>query len=438
MSQQMNRRLMARILWIGWMAVFALGASWAVWTTAVAQTPADGSAGTAAAAAPAGTNTVSQLAQKVVGRDFVTSHQAGLSFGLNQVEALQGRFLGNPLWQYLATLIYLGLAFAVSKLLDYLVRTRLQAWAERTPNQWDDLVVRLVDGPVKVVSFVVLLNVGLQLFDWPAAVEDYLSRGMLIAVAFSVVYVLLRTIDAAMGLWKGRLKDDGDRAFNVQFVDLVGKGAKVVLCIVALLTLLQNLGVNITAILGSVSVLGLALGLAAQDTVANLFGAVAVFMDRPFKVGDRIRVGSDVDGTVEEIGLRATRVRTLDGFLVTVPNKSVGNNTVTNITARPTVRVILDYGLTYDTPASRVREASRILEEIFRGHPKTSDLNVHFNRFGDFHLNLNVVWICGATEWKEWTAILQDLQLQVKERFDAEKLEFAFPTRTVHVKTSQA
>jgi hypothetical protein len=236
---------MARILWVGWMTVFALGASWAVWTTAVAQVPAGGEA--SAPATAAGTNTTSQLAQKVAGRDFVTSHQLELSFGLNQVEALQGRFLGNPLWQYLATLLYIGLAFAVSKFLDFLVRTRLQAWAARTPNQWDDLVVRLVDGPVKVVSFVVLLNVGLQLFDWPAAVEEYLSRGTLIAVAFSIVYVLLRTIDGAMGLWKSRLKDDGDRAFNVHFVSLVGKGAKVVLCIVAVLTLLQNLGVNITA-----------------------------------------------------------------------------------------------------------------------------------------------------------------------------------------------
>ncbi len=431
MSQTMNRRLMARIVWVGWMVVFALGASWAVWTTAVAQAPVGGDAPTPAA----GTNTTRQLVQKVAGRDFVTSHQMELSFGLNQVEALQGRFLGNPLWQYLATLIYIALAFAVSKLLDYLVRTRLQAWAARTPNQWDDLVVRLVDGPVKVVSFVVLLNVGLQLFDWPAAVEDYLSRGTLIAVAFSIVYVLLRTIDAAMGIWKGRLKDDGDRAFNIHFVSLVGKGAKVVLCIVAVLTLLQNLGVNITAILGSVSVLGLALGLAAQDTVANLFGAVSVFMDRPFKVGDRIRVGGEVDGEVEEIGLRATRVRTPDGFLVTVPNKSVGNNTVTNITARPTIRAVLDFGLTYDTPAARVRDASRILEEIFRGHPKTSDVTVHFNRFGDFNLNINVVWMCATTDWKEYTVALQDLQLQVKERFDAEKLDFAFPTQTVHLRS---
>jgi MscS family membrane protein len=179
----------------------------------------------------------------------------------------------------------------------------------------------------------------------------------------------------------------------------------------------------------------LALGLAAQDTVANLFGAVSVFMDRPFKVGDRIRVGGEVDGVVEEIGLRATRVRTADGFLVTVPNKSVGNNTVTNIAARPTIRAVLDYGLTYDTPAARVREASRILEEIFRGHPKTSEVTVHFNRFGDFNLNINVVWMCATTDWKEYTVALQELQLQVKERFDAEKLDFAFPTQTVHLRS---
>ena len=88
-----------------------------------------------------------------------------------------------------------------------------------------------------------------------------------------------------------------------------------------------------------------------------------------------------------------------------------------------------------DTPAARVRDASRILEEIFRGHPKTSDVTVHFNRFGDFNLNINVVWMCATTDWKEYTVALQDLQLQVKERFDAEKLDFAFPTQTVHLRS---
>lgn len=407
----MRRRLLGKVAWTGWLALLVFGGVWAVWSTALAQE---------APARPGGaaTNAVENLALRVT-PDFVASHQFELSFGLNSVPALQPSFLGNPRWQYVATLIYVLLAFGVSKLLDYLVRTRLKAWAARTPNQWDDLLVQLVDGPVKVICFVVLLNVGLQMFRWPDVVEQYLARGTVIVMAISIVFVLLKTVDAAMGLWTSRLKDDGDRAFNVHFIALVGKGIKAVLCVVAVLTLLQNLGVNITALLGSVSVLGLALGLAAQDTVANLFGAVAVFMDRPFKVGDRIRVGSDVDGVVEEIGLRATRVRTPDGFLVTVPNKSVGNNTVINITARPTIRAVLDFGLTYDTPAERLKRASALLVEIFGRHPKTQDAIVHFNRFGDFNLNINVIWVCRTTDWKEFTATLQELNLTVKERFDA-------------------
>ena len=326
------------------------------------------------------------------------------------------------------------LALAVAKGLDVLVKTRLRAWASRTETQWDDVLVQLADGPVKAVVFVVLVNVGLQLFDWPREVQAYVSRLGFIGVALSLVYVSLKAVDGAAHAWAARLPDDGDRAFQKHFIVLMGKGAKVVLVLVALLTLLQNLGVNITAILGSVSVLGLALGLAAQDTVSNLFGAVAVFMDRPFKVGDRIKVGSDVDGVVEEMGLRATRVRTLDGFLVTVPNKTVGSNTVTNVSARRFIRGVFDYGLVYDLPADRLRRATELLREIYGRHPQTQEVLVHFNRFGDSALNLNVVWLWEGTEWKDYIAAVEAIQLEIKARFDAESLEFAFPTQTVHMR----
>jgi MscS family membrane protein len=426
----MKRRRWLSWIWSGWLSLCAAGVGWAVWTSGFAQ-EVGGNAGPVAGPTNA---PGSLLVQKIANRAFVDSHQGELSFGLNEVAILQSRFLGNPLWQYVSTVLYVILAFGVSKGVDYVVKIRLQAWASRTANQWDDLLVRLVDGPVKVISFVTLLNIGLQLFDWPPVIEAYIARGTLIGLAFSVIYVLLKTIDAGAELWRARLKHDGDRSFNIHFVTLVGRAAKIVMCIIAVLTLLQNVGVNITALLGSVSVLGLALGLAAQDTVANLFGAVAVFLDQPFKVGDRIRIGTEVDGMVEEMGLRATRVRTVDGFLVTVPNKQVGNNTVTNVSARPNFRVVMDFGITYDTPADRVRLAGGLLKEIFGGHPATEKVDVHFNRFADSFLNLNVVWICKTVEWEDHTAILQELNLRVKERFDAEKLEFAYPTRTLHIR----
>jgi MscS family membrane protein len=391
------------------------------------------------AAPSSSTNSVSEaveIVERVVGHDFIESHKSELSFGLDRIEVLKPKLLGVPRWQYIASVIYLVLAFYVAKVIDWIIKGRLKSWAEKTETRWDDILVSLADGPVKMVSFVILLNIGLQIFDWPAWIERYLSRMTLIVVALALVVVCLRVIDFMVGAWRSQPKPGSDASFNEQFLLLVGKLLKAVLVVIATLTLLGNLGVNITALLGSVSVLGLALGLAAQDTVSNLFGTVAVFVDKPFKVGDRIKVGGDVDGTVEEMGLRATRVRNTDGFLITVPNKSVGNNTVINITARKTIRAVLNYGVTYDTPAERVQLATEILTNIFKEHPLTSDYIVTFNRFDASALNIEVVYICKTTDFKTYTAALQQINLAIKKRFDDEKLEFAFPTQTLHVKSA--
>src|SRR5205814_776703 len=133
-----------------------------------------------------------------------------------------------------------------------------------------------------------------------------------------------------------------------QLFPVISKSLKSFLLVVAILVTSSNLGLDITAMLASLSIGGLALGLAAQDTVANLFGAVAVFVDKPFRVGDRIKL-ENIDGVVESIGLRSTRVRNQDGFLVTVPNKTMGNATITNVTRRPNIKTEMNIGITYDT-----------------------------------------------------------------------------------------
>jgi MscS family membrane protein len=408
----------------------ACGAAWSVWHSALAQV-AGGTTATPTNAAPVGPNAVDRLAEVVAARSYVKDHRNELSFGLSEVAALQPVVLGNPLWQYVISLVYFVLAFAVSSVVDRFFKHRLKSWAGKTPTQWDDVLVRLADGPVRMICFVLLANVGLRFLTWPAVFERFLGHLTFVIVLLALGFVALRAVDAVINLWSRRIKLGGDPAFSGQFLLLVGKAVKVIIGIVGLLTLLQNLGFDITALLGSVSVLGLALGLAAQDTVANLFGAVAVFMDRPFKVGDRIRIGTDVDGVVEEMGLRATRVRTLDGFLMTVPNKQVGSNTVTNITARKQFRAVFNLGLTYDTPAPRVRRAVELVKELCAQQPGTVEYEVYFDRFGDFFLNLNVTWKYGGGGWAEYVRALESLNLQIKERFDAEKLEFAFPTQTV-------
>jgi MscS family membrane protein len=203
--------------------------------------------------------------------------------------------------------------------------------------------------------------------------------------------------------------------------------------VVGVLVTLDNIGVNITAAIASLSIGGLAIGLAAQDTLANLFGAVAVFVDKPFRIGDRIQLDG-VDGTVESIGMRSTRVRNLDGYLVTIPNKTMGNSTITNIARRPTIKTEINFGLTYDTPLEKLKRAVQILDEIYRGHPQTHDLIISFNKFTDSALNIVVVHWWKGTDGKAYMAGLQELNFKVKERFEAEHLDFAFPSQTVYLK----
>ena len=376
----------------------------------------------------------SALTRKVINEEFIQSHQTELSFWINHVPGMEELFLGIPRWQYAASLLYLILAVSVSRALDWLIQNRLKHWASKTDTEWDDILVKLAEGPVKAITLVFLIHIGLELYNWPLWLEINISRLSLIVGAVALTFIALRVIDLAIAAWRRQPKQGGDVAFNDQFVLLIGKLLKAVLILITSLTLLGNLGVDITAILGSVSVLGLAFGLAAQDSVANLFGAVAVFVDKPFKVGDRIKVGSDVDGVVEAMGLRATQVRNADGFLITLPNKSVGNNTVINVSARPSIRTVLNYGLTYDTPAHRIDFAASLLRSIFTAHSLTGECQVTFNRFDASALNIEVNHQCLTRDLPTYQTALHGLNLQVKERFDAEKLEFAFPTQTVFLK----
>ena len=356
------------------------------------------------------------------------------AFGLDRLPLLSYPLGGVPLWNYLAMLIYIVLAFLVAKLIDHLIGGRLKKWAASTETKWDDLIVEVLHGPTKVIAFVILLHVGFNVFPWPAWLASYLSKALLIVVACSLTYVALKLADALLTFWRQKAAArGGDRALDDQLFPVLRIAMRIFVVIVAILLTTQNLGVNITSLLASLSIGGLALGLAAQDTLANLFGAVSVFVDKPFKVGDRIKLDA-VDGTVEGIGLRSTRVRNGDGFLVTIPNKTMGNATITNVTARPNVKTEMNFGLTYDTSLEKLNRALALLEEVYRSHPRTADLIVSFNKFGDSALNIFVSHNWKGTDNKIYLADMQALNLIIKERFEREGIEFAFPSQTLYVK----
>ena len=361
------------------------------------------------------------------------ARQVWLTFGLDRVPGLGVQVMGNPVWQYLAFLVYVLLAFYVSKLLDHLIQGQLKKWAAKTETKLDDLILELLRGPVKVIAFVTLLHIGLRLFNWPEWTSMFISNGLKIIVACSLTYIGVKFVDLVVGLWQQRTAASQEGLVDHQLFPIIRKSLKIFEVVVAALVTSQNLGMNVTGLLASLSIGGLAVGLAAQDTLSILFGAVAIFADKPFRVGDRIQLDS-VDGTVEAIGLRSTRVRNLDGYLVTIPNKTMASANIVNVSKRPNIKTVMNIGVTYDTPTERVERAMRIIEEIFRPHPKTADLLVGFNKFESSSLNILVVHWWNSTDYKEYLLGFQQLNLELKRRFDAEGIAFAFPSQTVYLR----
>lgn len=379
----------------------------------------------------AATNATSEIAPPAE----TTSSAAAtwLTFGLDHVPWLKMQVLGNPLWHYLALLIYIVLAFYVSKLLDYVIQVQLRRWASRTATKFDDLVLELLHGPVKIVCFVFLLHLGLQVFAWSLWVATMISRGLTIVVAFSLTYVAVKFVDLVMGLWQQRVESAQEGVLDMHLFPIIRKTLKVFVIIIGVLVTSQNLGLNINSLLASLSIGGLAVGLAAQDTLSNLFGAVAILADKPFRVGDHIQLDS-IEGKVETIGLRSTRVRNLDGFLVTIPNKTMASSNIVNVSKRPSIKTVINLGVTYETPAARVERAVQIIDEVFRPHPRTADLVVSFNKFDSSALNIQLVHWWNGTDVKAYSLGLQTLNLELKRRLDEEKISLAFPSQTVYLR----
>jgi MscS family membrane protein len=356
-----------------------------------------------------------------------------LTFGLDRISWLRGEVMGNPLWQYIASLLYIVLAFYAAKLLDSFIQRQLHRWASRTKTRLSQLVPELLRGPVKIVTFVVLLQLGLGLFPWPEWEANIVATCLKLIVAGSLTYVGIKFVDLLMGVWQQRVESSQDGMLDMHLFPIIRKSFKIFVVVVAVLVTSQNLGMNVTGLLASLSIGGLAVGLAAQDTLSNLFGAVAIFADKPFRVSDRIQLDS-IDGTVEAIGLRSTRVRNLDGFLVSIPNKNMANANIVNVSKRPNIKTVMNVGLTYDTSSQQVERAMQIIDEIYRPHPKTADLLISFNKFEASSLNILVVHWWNSTDMKEYLLGFQKLNLELKRRFDAEDIGFAFPSQTVYLR----
>jgi MscS family membrane protein len=370
---------------------------------------------------PVATNLVAQGA----------AHRSQPTFGLSNLPALQREVAGFPLWQYAASLVWIILAFFVAAVIDKIVTQQLRRLTARTKTKLDDRLVEVLHTPVKIIITMIMLNAGVHMFQWPDWAESVLSTGFTLTMAGTAIYLAMKLVELLVEFAEERYFA-GDAQMAQLMMPVIGKSLKVFVIVIGALTTAQYLGLPITSVIAGLGIGGVAVALAAQNTLANVFGTITILTDRPFRVGDRVQIDK-FDGSIETIGLRSTRLRTLEGHLVTIPNKTMADSPINNISMRPNIRQLITLSLTYGTTPAKMQEAVTILRDIFTKHPRTHDAWIYWKDYGAHSLDIFIVYWCKSTVFKEFLETMEEINLEIKRRFDAAGLEFAFPTQTIQL-----
>lgn len=335
-------------------------------------------------------------------------------------------------WQWLAVPLWLVAALGIGFVLGRGLRLLMLLITRRTTNTFDDLVVERLGTPL---SFGIGLAAAYGLLPvWapPPAVHRGLTEALKVLVVVAVFWTVLRLVDVVAqritaATW-------AQRAESRSLVPLASRITKVTVVALGAVTLFAQLGYPVASILAGLGIGGIAVALAAQKTVENLFGAFALGLDQPMRVGDFVRI-DDFVGTVEAVGLRSTRVRTLDRTLITMPNSRVADMKIESFAARDRLRLFTTLRLSWGTTAAQVRAVIAGIEGRLKAQPKLwpDVFTVRFVQVGEASLDLEVMAWFSLTDWNEFTLLRQELLLQFLEEIEKAGTSLALPTRTVRL-----
>jgi MscS family membrane protein len=348
---------------------------------------------------------------------------------------VETRFLELAPWQWVGLPALLLAAALFSWLATFALSFLASAAAGRTEQRYDDLIIDAANGPVRLLLGVFAFRVGQRFLALALPADEALAAVASALLVLGTTWLTLRAVDVAATFLRHRWQAAGEPG-AVGLVPLGRRVAKVFLGSLAVIAVLQNLGVNVTGILAGLGVGGLAVALAAQKTVENLFGGVTLAADQPVRVGDFCRFGDRV-GTIQEIGLRSTRVRTLDRTVVTVPNSEFSALALENFAERDRIWFQTVLGLRYETTADQLRHVlaglTRLLRDDERVDPDPA--RVRFVGFGAFSLDLEVFAYIRTRDWAEFLRIREELLLEIMDVVAASGSGFAFPSQTIYTAT---
>jgi len=339
-------------------------------------------------------------------------------------------YYGNTVGEWAIALAIIVGAILVGKALYWLCSTTLRRLTAKTETKVDDIIIDMVEEPIVFAITVAGIWWGLGTLALPEAAERWLSAGVEALIILAVTWLVARLLESLFTHYLAPLAERSENTLDDQLLPIARNSTKVAVWALGIIVALNNAGYEVGAVLAGLGIGGLALAMAARDTVSNIFGGFTIFTDRPFAIHDRITVNG-YDGVVTEIGIRSTRLKTLAGRIVTIPNATFTDTAVENISAEPSRKVSMTLGLTYDTPPEGMERGMEILRGIAAADEDLEeDVVIAFSGFGDWSMNL--LFIYYIKKGADILGVQTRVNLAILREFGTAGLEFAFPTQTLY------
>ena len=348
------------------------------------------------------------------------------------IPVVQYNIMGQEVWKWFTLLLAVIVGILFKRCLAFIIE-RIQYLSNRTSNHFDDLIIsstknHLAWAIVFIFWYLCAINVGLSQGLKESLV--YILKVLLFYQAVSATYSISKHTAEFIKIIAQSFKLNFDKSL----VAIVSRTIRAIIIILAPLVALQNLGVNIMSLMAGLGLGGLAFALAAKDTASNLFGSLMILIDQPFRQGDWILV-SGAEGTVEEIGLRSTRIRTFYDSMVTVPNSDIASTCIDNMGQRKYRRIKTTLGLTYETSPEQIEAFLEAIKTIIEAHPNTRKdyYQVVFTEFGASSLEILLYFFIQVEDWSRELVVKQNIFLDIIRAANELRVNFAFPTTTLHI-----
>jgi small-conductance mechanosensitive channel len=344
--------------------------------------------------------------------------------------------LGVSVSNLLSALLAASVAYVVMTQAVRLTLKRLSKFAEQTTMHADDMLVKTLSSTNRGLMLLVSLLIGVSFLDLPDRWAGRVSQLWFVALALQIALWANTAVTLGLQRHAARHPSPGTQSVSAA-ATLISWGLRTVLWSIVLLAMLSNLGVNVTAFIASLGVGGIAVALAAQNILGDLFASVAIAVDKPFEVGDFIVLGS-VAGTVEVVGVKTTRIRSLGGEQIVMSNTEMLKQTISNYKRLQERRIVFGFGVTYQATPAQLREIPEVVKAIVEESDTLRFDRAHFKAFGESSLDFEVVYFVRVPDYTQYMNEQQRINIRLKEELESRKVEFAYPTRTLFVTAAEA